>query len=358
MKQCQAPLVFLSALLLCLFTFQLAAHELSPAFVRIRLQKELAEFPSLERAYAYQVSERIWSVRSLAEHSFVNARKTPAQSFIIKKSNGRFDVVGLVDFSQYLASVVASEMPTSWPIEALKAQAVVARSYALARMQERKNSYFHLDADQADQVYGREATVKTRQAVAATDGIILTYKNGRVLKAYYHSDCGGETVQAQQVWGPQEINTGTALDPWCAARESNRWQVNFERESFFNRLGLSQKEQPAESDLELLRRSDESSKSQTLELFGQVYTVQSLRALFGFNRIRSSIERISVSGERVQIAGQGYGHGAGLCQWGTLSQVRAGQKWMQILKHYYPEAVFARVQVNLALHSALSSAQK
>lgn len=334
-------------LILCVFVSELRAHDLNPAFVRIRLQKELEHFPVIQRAYAHQISGRMWSVRSFSEFSYINAKKTPAQSFIIKKNNGRFDVVGLVDFSHYLASVVASEMPTSWPLEALKAQAVVARSYALARMQERKKSYFHLDADQADQVYRAEPTVKTRQAVAETDGIILTYASGRVLKAYYHADCGGETVQAQQVWGEREINTGTAQDPWCANRESNRWQASFSRPLFFQQLGVDAKTVSANQELAV--SAEETPQTQKINIFGTEFSVQSLRALFGFNRIRSAMSRVLVTEEKVIVSGQGYGHGAGLCQWGTLSQVRAGKKWAQILKHYYPQARFARTQVNLTL---------
>lgn len=324
---------FLKLGLASLFVFAstILMAEPVPAWVRIRMHKELIDFPAIQGTEIKQVGENVWGFRG--DHLKFNNKFLPHNNFITRKPNGRFDIISVLPFNEYLAGVVGSEMPISWPLEALKAQAVVARSYALAKIKERSSRTFHLESDQNDQVFLLSNSPKTRLAVADTDGVTLRKNNGNVLKAYYHADCGGETVKASDVWGPYEIDSGTALDPWCATKKSNQWNFEIPKGEFLQKLNLNGLEYQA---------NNYTDKTQFLNLGGITFSVQKLRELFGFYKIRSSVDSIEVGHEKVKITGQGFGHGAGLCQWGTLAQVRMGKSYLQVLDHYYPKAKLVR----------------
>lgn len=274
-----------------------------------------------------QVKENVWLV-SGEDLSFMG-KKIPPHNFIVRKENGRYDLMGVMKFEDYIAGVVASEMPTSWPMEALKSQAVVARSFALARIQERFDKSYHLDADQNDQVFSVQKNPRARAAVKATAGVILVKPGGKVLKAYFHADCGGETVSASQVWGAREFDSGTATDSWCADRHSNEWSFEVKKQEFLEQTGLKNIEQ---KDLEV------GQNSQSLRFGNSFFSVQKLREIFGFYNIRSRIQQIKVGDEVLKITGKGFGHGAGLCQWGSLAQARLGKGYLGILSHYFSRA--------------------
>lgn len=162
-------------------------------FVRVRTQKNLDQKP----------------------HVIENSK---IKNIIQQKENGKFDVITIVSMNDYLAGVVSKEMPLSWPKEALKAQAVVARSYVLSRMQQRMNKSFHVESDQMDQVFSLTESKKAYEAVVETQNVFLLDQNQKVLRAFYHSDCGGQTVPANLIW-PGATDTGTAKDSWCSLRE-------------------------------------------------------------------------------------------------------------------------------------------
>ena len=319
--------------------FQVTYAEPNPSLIRVRMEKELSEFPKISGSFLKKISENVWHLRG--EHLVFNERVLPQNNFITKKESGKFDIISVLDFNEYLSGVVASEMPRGWPLEALKVQAVVARSYALARIKERKNKVFHIESDQTDQVYNVSNVVKVKQAVAETEGIVLYDSSGAVLKAYYHSDCGGETVSATKTWGDRAIDAGTAKDPWCAQKKSNQWEFEVSKSEFKDKLGVS----IIESTNYFNQRKMQSV------LIGKIqFSIQKMREIFGFNKIRSSADVLEISGDRVKIKGQGFGHGVGLCQWGALAQVKLGKTYLQIIKHYYPRAQIIKDSNYLSLN--------
>ena len=300
-----------------LYFSQLTFASSNQQAIRVRLFKDLETFPKISNSEVKQLSPQLWSVKgkSLAfQNKFL-----PEQNLILKKENEKFDIISVVEFNQYLAGVVANEMPLKWPLEALKAQAVVARSYALAKMRERKNKVFHLDANQMDQVFSLTNSKKAIQAVAETGNTVIKNINGEVLMAFYHADCGGETVLASNVWSGA-TDTGTAKDPWCLKRKSNQWSFQVSKDEF------------------LIRLSEQTDK---------IFSTQKLRQLFGFTNIKSKPLEISYDQDKVTLKGQGFGHGVGLCQWGTYEQVKRGVSYAQVLKHYYPLANVSQNEILL-----------
>lgn len=121
---------------------------------------------------------------------------------IIQNKNKKLTVINDLDLEDYIRGVVPAEMPPSWELEALKAQAIAARSYALANLGKRAKFGYDLKDTSEDQAYGGASaeTERTNKAVQDTQGLVLTY-NMKVVPAYYTASAGGKTVNASVVWG-------------------------------------------------------------------------------------------------------------------------------------------------------------
>ena len=331
-----------------------------PSQVRVRLFKDLQVFPKFQNNLAnvriQKISPQLWSVQG-KNLKFQN-EVLPYQSFILQKENHKFDFIVYLDFDEYLAGVLSKEMPLRWPMEALKAQAIVARSFTIARMQERLNAFYQLDASQMDQMFSLTTSTKAIQAVLQTQDQVLTTPQGNILKAYYHADCGGQTVPASTVWA-QAIDSGTASDPWCAERKSNQWQLSYSQKEFAKKIAaqlprsLNEKTElimTGQPKLELFKE-----KILNLSLAGRVFSAQKLREILGFSTLKSAPSRIEKKNGEWIFTGQGYGHGAGLCQWGSLELARRGHDYQKILAHYYPQAVFTQLKLRLTQNATTNS---
>lgn len=138
-----------------------------------------------------------------AEGGFISAKnKWYRGHLIIQNKNKKLTVINDVSLEDYIKGVVPSEMPSSWELEALKAQAIAARSYALANLGKRASLGYDLKDTPEDQAYGGASaeTSKTNRAVDETSGLVLTY-NYKVVSAFYSASAGGQTVTAKEAWG-------------------------------------------------------------------------------------------------------------------------------------------------------------
>ena len=138
-----------------------------------------------------------------AKGGFVNAKRKWYRGFLmIQNRNNKLTVINNVDLESYIKGVVPAEMPSGWEMEALKAQAIAARSYALANLGKRASLGFDLKDTPEDQAYGGASaeTKKTNSAVDETGDIVLTY-NYKVVSAYYSASAGGKSINAKDVWG-------------------------------------------------------------------------------------------------------------------------------------------------------------
>lgn len=276
--------------------------------VRVRIKKDLTDL----KAQTYK--------------EFVKMINKKIHVQIIAKPDGKFDIIKTIPFVDYLAGVVSKEMPLSWPLEALKTQAVVARSYTLYQMNFRKDRHFDLESNQMDQVFDFTDSEKAYKAVTETSGIVIHDDSGQVIKAYYHADCGGETLPASKVW-PGSKDMGTAQDVWCKNRVKNRWSTFLSKEEFKSKI--------VDVNYSVLLKP-EKLKDKVLSIAN--VSVQKLRSLFGYDLIRGSPSVVNFTQQGMYLYGSGYGHGVGLCQWGTLSQAKLGKTYLEILGHYYPKA--------------------
>lgn len=138
-----------------------------------------------------------------ASGGFISAKNKWYRGYlIIQNKNQKLTLINDVDLEDYIKGVVPSEMPSGWELEALKAQAIAARSYALANLGKRASLGFDLKDTPEDQAYGGASaeTAKTNTAVEETNGLVLTY-NYKVVSAFYSASAGGQTVTTKEAWG-------------------------------------------------------------------------------------------------------------------------------------------------------------
>ncbi len=266
---------------------------------------------------------------------------------LVVRPNGKgsLSIIEELGLEEYLYGVLPIEMSPSWPMEALKAQAVAARTYALYNMTPDSRNGFDLYSDVRDQAYvgaSRDCDA-VLEAVQATEGQVLTYDH-KLMPAFYHANCGGRT--SPPTWGketddPMPPLRGTSCG-YCSFSKNNEWDTSVSEKKlldFLASLGYKAKR------IRRISIGDKNSagRAATLEFHtdDDDYTVKTsdLRKYLGAQNLRSSyIRKIDDDGGNFIIEGRGYGHGVGMCQDGAKGLAERGYKYTLILRRYYPQA--------------------
>ncbi len=258
---------------------------------------------------------------------------------LIVTGQGRINAVNQVDIEDYLYGVVPKEMPPNWPEEALKAQAVVSRSFALYQKDANSTRDHDISATTASQVYGGIAaeTERTRRAVDATRGRILTF-NGRAALAYFHANSGGVTEDARYVWRVGIPYLQSINDDFSARAPGTAWTCSLSysqiREAL-NRSGLAMGE---------IREIETASVSPSGRVTKVKITHSAGTTVLGGNQfrtitdpamIKSTLFKAERNSQGIRFEGRGSGHGVGLSQWGARMMAEGGSPYREILLHYY-----------------------
>jgi stage II sporulation protein D len=258
---------------------------------------------------------------------------------LIRQNDG-ITAINKVDLEQYLYSVVGAEAVSSWPIEALKAQAVAARSYALYKRKTGSNGIYDVDTTIGTQVYkGLDSEyTTTHQAVDSTLGQIMTYNN-QVILAAFHSSSGGYTENVEDVWtsplpylrGVVDYDQKSPVFEWQQVIPVSKIQ------SLVAGVGKITGFQPAE----MTPRGRVVTMKVTGDLGSTTVSGNDLRKALD---LRSTLFRVSTDGSNLHVQGRGFGHGLGLSQWGAYYLAKQGVNYHQILAHYYQTANLSRVK--------------
>ncbi|NOZ87105.1 MAG: SpoIID/LytB domain-containing protein [Deltaproteobacteria bacterium] len=242
-----------------------------------------------------------------------------------------------ISMESYLERVVSAETWPGWHIEALKAQAVASRSYALRKLLHAKGG-FDLKATVQDQVMSKKVRPDAVQAVRLTRGLVLTYK-GVPIRALFHSTCGGKTTYAERVWPGEGVPYLRPVEcHYCEISPRFLWQSRVpvgKARKKLARLGLSPGSPIKIEPLD----PDEAGRCSKVRLGGKdgiIVPVQKLRKVLGFDVLRSAIFSAKVKDGYLVLEGRGAGHGVGMCQWGAEGMARKGKNFREILEHYYP----------------------
>jgi stage II sporulation protein D len=276
----------------------------------------------------------------------IDGRAFPGSLRLAARDEGALDVVNLVSLEPYVASAIASETPADWPLEALKAQAVVARTYALHERERRNGEPFDLEASVISQRYGVGSVPEGASAAArATEGEYLAYGGAPILAAF-HSSSGGTTASAEEVWGEAVPYLRSVSSPDDAAPDYF-WSYEISLSDLGSALREAGYSPGSLAEVRVTDRSD-SGRVERIQLGSVLLSGRDLRELLGGRALRSALFDARVEDGSVRFLGSGSGHGVGLCQWGASELARRGSSYRGILAHYYPGSDLRRVQASSA----------
>ena len=257
---------------------------------------------------------------------------------LVFPSDKGLTAVNYVDLEQYLYSVLGSEMNGNWPQEALKAQAVAARTYAIYKRKNERNGIYDLGDTEASQVYkGIESeSYGTHKAVNATARQILTYKN-QIILSVFHACSGGHTENVEDVWsqflpylrGVQDFDHNVSACQWVKTLSGQ--EISERISGVGNVMSLNPRFTPYGSIKAIKFVGDRGTR----ELKGDA-----VRNALGLKSTRFTITTDPLG---LRLNGRGWGHGLGMSQWGAYSLAKQGVNYQQILGHYYRGTRLTRI---------------
>ncbi|MHB8731687.1 MAG: SpoIID/LytB domain-containing protein [bacterium] len=266
-------------------------------------------------------------------------RRTPA---------GQVTVINVLDLEAYVGGVIKGEIDPRWPPEAVRAQAVAARTLAVQRMLAHPaaagaasaDAGFDLPATTDAQVYLGAAAEDpaATAAVDATRGLIVTY-DGRPIFAAYHSNSGGHTEDSENVWGTLYPYLRGVPDPYALEAPGVMWSASLPLAAIETDLRRGGTDLPALDDV-APGRVTPWGRAVTVLLRGsdgrtQEINANRFRLLVGASVLRSTMFTVVRRGAAAGFTGRGSGHGVGLDQWGARAMAAHGFTFEQILKYYY-----------------------
>lgn len=265
---------------------------------------------------------------------------------IYPDQGGTLTVVNELGLEDYVIGVLVGEVPRDWPIEALKAQAIAARTFALKKREEARADHrpWDLENHALFQVYkgSGDACENMRNAVSSCKGKVLTW-GGKLINAFYHSNCGGQTCRASDVWGTDLPYLQSVECRYCESGPHYRWST------IVSTMDVSRKLREAHiwigdvAQILPLEEDDSGRVSKVAlvdteghrkEMKGNVF-----RNALGADVLRCTRLRVELQSEGFQFHGRGWGHGVGMCQEGACGMAQAGFRASEILRKYYPGAL-------------------
>ena len=251
---------------------------------------------------------------------------------------GKIQVVNVLKMNEYLYGVLPYEIMSGWPIEALKAQAVAARTYAYYHIMKNNSTYYDLDASTNFQVYKGTVseTDTTNKAVDSTSGIIMVYNSIPIL-AYFHSTCGGRTADDRFVWKGEDLPYLTSVNcSYCKNSPFYGWQVNISLDEIYEAL-LKKYKTVGQIQAITLGREDNRVSNIKIEHANGIIrmTGNDFRMMFEAKKIKSLYFEAKQTRNGLILNGHGWGHGVGMCQWGVKEMAGRGKNFYDILRFYY-----------------------
>jgi stage II sporulation protein D len=268
-------------------------------------------------------------------------RKRWRGALALSRDRNGISLVNHMKMELYLVGLVNGEISSSWPEEAVKAQVVAARTYAMTRMAEADGVY-DLKTDVSDQVYAGVAAEDNRaaRAVNATRGLAL-YNGKELVPAYYHSSCGGSTSDISEVWGIESPSLTGVTCGQCGDSPRSSWEVPMK----MGEVSRAIKDLfPRARKITTLGVHHRTTDGRVTALFtdtagGRILLdADDFRRTVGYFKLPSTRFRIYSENGMIVFRGGGFGHGIGLCQWGSRGMALENADYKQILKTYYPGA--------------------
>ena len=274
---------------------------------------------------------------NITENNKIESSKEETSSIekqvTVYRTNGS---VITLSMNEYLIGVVGAEMPASFSIEALKAQAVVARTYALKKIESGQkltdsvSTQSYKDNNELQKLWGNSYNTyyqKIKNAVESTKDLAIYYQ-GELIDAVYHSTSNGKTEDSIYVWGNSIPYLKSVDSSWDKDASSYLRETSKDFNNVLNLLNINIKE---DINFEILSR-DESGRVLEIKVGNDTFSGVEFRNLLG---LRSTDFDLSIENNTLNIITRGYGHGVGMSQYGANGMAKQGYTYDKILKHYY-----------------------
>ena len=273
---------------------------------------------------------------------YINGRRFRGEMDIIRTEDLKLMVINRLDIEDYISGVLYHEVSHWWPMEALKAQAIASRTFAIYKTIESEDKDYDVRSDIYSQVYGGKTSEKfrTNRAVQQTAGNVLIYGQ-EILPAYFHATCGGYTEDASLLWNTNIRPLKGRRCGYCKGSPHFNWVKKVALEFIEERLkengykirnirGIKTSSRDASGRVKVVSIAD--------SLGAEKMPANKFRLAVGPNVIRSTDFTVKIEGTAAIFDGRGWGHGVGMCQWGAYYMARQRFKAEDILKFYYPGA--------------------
>ena len=281
------------------------------------------------------------------QSDFLKVGKLKIRGSLIARSvqKSKLTLVNELDLDSYLKGVLPREVIVSWPMEALKSQAVASRTYLLSHLGRHQKDGFDVCRQVHCQVYGgmNKEHPQTSKAVEETKNEVLLY-NGKPIGAFFHACCGGHTEKIGAVWGSTNkpylpavrCGYGKAA-PWF------EWSLSVSNDDIVQLLKKADLIKGNKLKSLRVKKKSRSSRAETVSVQTNkgVYNLSgnSFRLAMHPEKIRSTLwTNLSKHKNGYKFKGRGWGHGVGMCQWGARGQALQNRSYKKILAFYYPKA--------------------
>jgi len=270
----------------------------------------------------------------------MNGRDYPATLEIVRYGEG-LAIVNELRLEEYIVGVLRAETSERWPLETLRAQAIVARTYAAFHRASSGTRPYHIVASTTHQMYLGHvpATSPIWDAVRDTAGQVLLW-DGELFPAFYHSTSGGYTEDPRTVFAARNMPALKAIrDEFSAAAPHFYWTLDLKLADLADILKRSGYDVGTVTAIEVTERT-ESLRVANLTVHGTRSSARlrgnDFRRMVGYETVKSTLFAVALDGSVAHFSGRGYGHGVGMSQWGAKGMAEQGYKAEKILEYYYP----------------------
>ena len=248
-----------------------------------------------------------------------------------------------MNLESYLRGVVAGEMKNDWPLEAMKTQAILARTFVLKFCTEKESKHqgadISTDIEEAQAYDATGINDRVEQAVRETRGMVLSY-GGELPYAWFHAHSGGATERAVEGLNfegdePGYTRVTQGRESSLAPDEAREWEAEFTLEEFEAAARKAGWQGKALNSLEIGKKG-ESGRAVTLRLNGENVSAPEMRLALGSTKMRSTLlTDIKLDDGKITMSGKGYGHGVGMPQWGAYGMAEEGRTAEEIVRYYF-----------------------
>lgn len=273
-------------------------------------------------------------------------------SVLTSRNKKGCDLINHISLEKYLSSLLSKEMKSKWPLEALKAQAIAARSYAYHKITSREvakryssDPHYDIENSERHQVVGTyfDETNRTTLATRLTKGRILIPRNHQIIPIFFHAKCGGRTWLPEHVWENSVPGYSSVICPYCRGNGRPPWMSQLSQVEVKKVLNYTLKNQGHQATLNQapLHLVPDRLGREKLRMYNDDSLVIVKKALFrrvlGRIKVPGNNFTIQKEGNSFHLAGDGNGHGVGLCQYGAFEMAKRGKSYKKILAHYFPK---------------------